>query len=250
MLTEERHRLILQALKEKEIVKISELTALTDASESTIRRDLTWLEEKKFLKRIHGGAARLQGKLTELSVPEKSSKNIQEKKQIAQYAASIVEDGDCIYLDAGTTTMQMIEWLEGKDIVVVTNGLHLVELLLKKGIRTYLIGGFVKPKTNAMVGRGAIESIRQYRFDKAFIGTNGVHPQYGLTTPDPEEAQVKKQAIDLSREAYVLADEEKFGEISFSKIAEIDEVIIITNSLEDDQKVSFANQTMIKVVTT
>jgi len=121
---------------------------------------------------------------------------------------------------------------------------------LKKGIRTYLIGGFVKPKTNAMVGRGAIESIRQYRFDKAFIGTNGVHPQYGLTTPDPEEAQVKKQAIDLSREAYVLADEEKFGEISFSKIAEIDEVIIITNSLEDDQKVSFANQTMIKVVTT
>lgn len=144
----------------------------------------------------------------------------------------------------------MIEWLEGKDIVVVTNGLNLVELLLKKGIRTYLIGGFVKPKTNAMVGRGAIESIRQYRFDKAFIGTNGVHPQYGLTTPDPEEAQVKKQAIDLSREAYVLADEEKFGEISFSKIAEIDEVIIITNSLEDDQKVSFANQTMIKVVTT
>lgn len=81
MLTEERHRLILQALKEKEIVKISELTALTDASESTIRRDLTWLEEKKFLKRIHGGAVRLQGKLTELSVPEKSSKNIQEKSK-------------------------------------------------------------------------------------------------------------------------------------------------------------------------
>lgn len=249
MLTPERHELILQVLKEKNIVKIHELIELTNTSESTIRRDLSHLEEKKFLKRIHGGASKLQGKLQEPSMVEKSSKKLHEKRQIAKYAASLVGEGDCIYLDAGSTIKEMIEFLPNKHIVVVTNGLMHLELLLNKGITTYLVGGYVKQKTNALIGRGALASFDLYRFDKCFLGVNGIHPQFGYTTPDQEEALVKEKALSLSREVFVLADETKFAEISFAKIADLDSAIIITNEIEPDLMAQYRGKTTIKVVT-
>lgn len=250
MLTPERHRIILQLLKEKSIVKIQEIVDLTNTSESTIRRDLSQLEEEKYLKRIHGGASRLQGKLQEPSMIEKSSKNLQEKRLIAEYAASLVEKGDCIYLDAGSTVTEMTEFLNVKEIVVVTNGLMHLTSLLNKGIETFLIGGFAKPNTNATIGRGALEGLELYRFDKCFMGVNGIHPQFGFTTPDQEEAMVKQKAMSLSREVYVLADETKFSEISFAKIANIEEAAIITNELEEDTEKQYIKRTTIKVVTT
>lgn len=250
MLTDERFELILSKVKQQEIVKIQELVDITGASESTIRRDLTELEDKKFIKRVHGGAKLLKGKLQEASVPEKSSKNLHEKKKIAQFAAAQVEEGDCIFLDAGTTTQQMIEFLPDKEIVVVTNGLMHIDSLLTKGIKTYLIGGAIKPRTNAMIGRGALESMKDYRFDKAFMGANGVHPEFGYTTPDPEEAQVKELAISLSRETFVLADESKIGEIAFAKFGDMKDGVLITNELDDDIQSDYKNQTTIKVVRT
>lgn len=249
MLTPERHQLILQLIKEKPIVKIQELVDLTDASESTIRRDLTVLEEGKFLKRVHGGAARLKGKLQEPSMVEKSAKNLHEKKQIAQYAAGLVEEGDSIYLDAGSTIMEMIPYLPANDIVVVTNGLMHLPLLLERNIETYVIGGYAKPKTNAMIGRGALASLEQYRFDKCFLGVNGVHPQSGYTTPDQEEAMIKQKAISLSREIFVLADDSKFSEIAFAKIADLHEATIITNTLDVEMEGQYTSKTSIKVVT-
>ena len=249
MLTPERHQLILQMIKEKPIVKIQELVDVTEASESTIRRDLTILEEGKFLKRVHGGAARLRGKLQEPSMTEKSTKFLQEKRQIAQYAAGLVEEGDSIYLDAGSTVFEMINFLSVKDIVVVTNGLMHLSLLLEKNIETYVIGGYAKPKTNAIIGRGALASLEQYRFDKCFLGVNGIHPHSGYTTPDQEEAMIKQKAMSLSRESFVLADDSKFSEITFAKIADLHEATIITNSIDEDHKGQYTSKTSIKVVT-
>ncbi|MBU8877988.1 DeoR/GlpR family DNA-binding transcription regulator [Bacillus sp. FJAT-29790] len=249
MLTPERHRAILNLLKEKNVVKIQELVDVTNTSESTIRRDLSQLEEEKFLKRIHGGAARLQGKLLEPSMSEKSTKNLQQKRKIAQYAAGLVEKGDCIYLDAGSTIIEMIPFLPIDDIVVVTNGLMHVNALLERNIRTFLIGGFAKPKTGAIIGRGAIASLEHYRFDKCFMGVNGIHPLSGYTTPDQEEAMIKQLAISISREVYVLADQTKFSEIAFAKIADIHQADIITNELDIDNKEQYMSKTTIKVVT-
>lgn len=250
MLTPERHQLILRLLKEREIVKIQELVELTNTSESTIRRDLSQLEAEKFLKRIHGGASRLQGKLQEPSMVEKSSKNLQEKRHIAQYAASLVDEGDCLYLDAGSTVKEMIDYLPNKNIVVVTNGFMHIHPLLEKGITTYLIGGLVKQTTNAIIGRGALASLDIYRFDKCFLGVNGIHPDFGFTTPDQEEAVIKQKALSLSREAFVLADESKFSEIAFAKVADINEAAIITNELDEETKNQYMSKTTIKVVTT
>lgn len=248
LLEPERHQIILEALKKKNTVKLQELVELTNSSESTIRRDLTQLEQRKFLKRVHGGAARLQGKLQEPTMTEKSSKNLQEKQRISQFAGSLVEEGDCIYLDAGSTVFEIISFLPN-NIVVVTNGLMHVNALVEKNIKTYLIGGYLKPTTKAMIGRGALESLEKYRFDKCFIGVNGIHPQFGYTTPDQEEAMIKQLAITLSRESFVLADESKFSEIAFAKIADLSEAAIITNELEQDSKEQYFSKTKIKVVT-
>lgn len=249
MLTPERHRIILELLMQQEVVKIQDIVDLTEASESTIRRDLTQLEQSKLLKRVHGGAARMQGKLAEPTIVEKSSKNTQEKSLVAKLAANLVKDGDCIYLDAGTSVHHMIEFLTDKNIVVVTNGLHHLEPLLANGTKTYIIGGEIKSQTGAVIGRGALTSLENYRFDKCFLGVNGIHATYGYTTPDPEEALIKQTAHRLSSETYVLADHTKFNEISFAKIADLHEASIITNENDDDILNSYKAKTSVKVVT-
>lgn len=248
MLTPERYQMILALLKQKQVVKMQELVDATGTSESTIRRDLIQLEKEGCLRRIHGGASLLEGKRREPSIFEKAERNISEKRRIAKAAAALVEDGDSIYLDAGTTTLQMIEYLVQTDITVVTNGLHLIDTLLERGIDTYLLGGKIKNKTRAFIGRGALESLQTYRFDKCFLGVNGIHTEYGYTTPDPEEALIKMTAISLSHQVFVVADQTKFGNISFSKIADVEQASIITNGPETEHMREIATQTLIKVV--
>jgi DeoR family transcriptional regulator, fructose operon transcriptional repressor len=248
LLISERHQLILKLLKEKENVKIQELVELTNTSESTLRRDLDQLEKQNYLKRVHGGASLLQSKREEPSVLEKITRHLEEKIMIARYAAELIMDGDCVYLDAGTTTYQMIKHLKQKEIVVVTNGVDHLEALLENDVCTYFIGGFVKKKTKATVGRNAYESIKNYRYDKCFMGTNAIHSELGLTTPDPEEAQIKEMAISLSREAFVVANHTKFGEVSFSKFANLDQTKIITNEEDTINLEKYKEKTEILIV--
>jgi DeoR family fructose operon transcriptional repressor len=249
MLTPERHRKIIELLGDKQVVTIQELVDATYSSESTIRRDLSQLQKEKKLKRVHGGASLLHQKSEELSLIEKSEKNLSEKEKIAQYAAALVKKGDCIYIDAGTTTLQMIPYLKDKEITVVTNGISHLERLSENYIPTYLIGGFVKPTTKALVGSRALSSLNVYRFDKCFLGINGIHHEAGYTTPDPEEAAIKQLAISISQEAFILADYTKFDEITFAKVEELNKATIITNEMDEETASEFQEKTVIKVVT-
>jgi DeoR family transcriptional regulator, fructose operon transcriptional repressor len=247
LITEERHKLIIDKVKEKGIVKINELMELTNTSESTLRRDLIFLESINELKRVHGGATLLKGRFNEASYNEKLVQNKAEKALIAKYAASLINDGDSIYIDAGTTTLEMINYIDKKDIVVVTNGLKHIDALVEKGIDTYILGGRIRAKTKAVTGIDAVRSLEKFRFDKAFMGMNGVHFEYGYTTPDSEEAILKEEAISLSRESYILADENKFGEVAFIKVCDLNKAAIITNnSMENYEK--YLEKTIVKVV--
>lgn len=248
MLTEERQQMILEILKNKGVVKINDLVKLTDTSESTIRRDLTYLESIHELKRIHGGATLLKGRFNEPSYKEKQDQHISEKSKIAKYAAALIEEGDCIYLDAGTTTFNMIQYMDKKDIVVVTNGLKHIDALVEKDINVYILGGRVKARTKAVVGTDALKNLEKFRFDKCFLGTNAIHLEYGFTTPDSEEAILKENAMQLSKEAFVLADESKFGEVTFVKIADLNVATIITDSKVEDYE-RYAEKTRVEVVT-
>ena len=184
----------------------------------------------------------------EATITEKSTSHLQEKKAIAKYAAGLIEEGDCIYLDAGTTTLEMIPYLKDRAITVVTNGIQQAAALKDCDIITYLIGGRIKKSTNALIGSQAIQNLTYYRFDKCFLGMNGIHPEWGYSTPDPEEAVLKRSAIDLGKESFVLADNSKFGETSFSKVAELSQASIITSGIDSDKEAKYRMNTIIKVV--
>lgn len=247
MLFSLRQEIILSLIEKQKAVTLEEIIKQTGSSESTIRRDLDRLEKEKKLKRIHGGASKYEEKAEEPSIAEKTLRNVEQKQAIAKYASSLIEDNECIYLDAGTTTIQMIPFLEQTNIIVVTNGIQLVEPLVEKGIPTYLVGGRVKPKTGAMIGSGAIKGLENYRFDKCFLGINGIHEEWGFTTPDPEESILKERVLQLSKERFILADPSKFGQSSFSKVAEIAEAVIITVQTTASLSV-YEKKTIVKAV--
>lgn len=165
MLTEERHKKIIEWLERDSLVKSQDLIQWLNSSESTVRRDLHELEELGLLERIHGGAKRPQHLEQELGMDEKSSKNVQQKKIIAKYAANLLSEGDVIYLDAGTTTSEMIPFMKKQKVTVVTNSVGLAAHLVEAQIATIVLGGRIKLTTDAVVGSQALEQLKQYRFN-------------------------------------------------------------------------------------
>ena len=248
MLTEERQKAILDLLAQHDIIKVQTLVKELKSSESTIRRDFLELESAGLLRRIHGGATRIVKVELEPNIAEKSSKNIHEKTTIAAYCANLVADGDFIYLDAGTSTYQMIPYLSDKNIQVVTNSVYHASALVELEIPTIIIGGNVKPNTKAVISAFSLKQLESYRFDKAFLGINGVHPTYGFSTPDPEEASMKAVAMTQSERVFVLADHSKFQKVSFAKVADLSAGMIITTHLEPTLAKELAKLTTIKEV--
>ncbi len=236
MLTEERHKLILEELNKNSVVYVHELVKMLDTSESTIRRDLNYLHSEGKLKKVHGGATLIEKEFNtkDDNISIRENLNIENKAIIAKYAASLVMNNDFVYIDSGTTTNLIIDYLTEKNAVYVTNGINQAKKLLSKGFATYIIGGEVKSSTEAIVGVEAINSLKKYNFTKGFFGTNGISDYRGFTTPDIKEALVKKEAIKRTRNAYILADKTKFNEISCITFAEIDKCVIITTELEDN----------------
>jgi DeoR family fructose operon transcriptional repressor len=220
MLINERYDLIINYLKEKETATVKELTEVTNSSEATIRRDLIELEKKALLKRVHGGATIIDDNI-ELSMASKTSINKEEKEIIAKFAASLVNDGEYIFLDAGSTTFQIIKYLAKKNIKVVTNGIDHILELAKYNITSYVIGGQIKETTRALIGIEAYEQLLKHNFSRAFLGVNSLSYERGYSTPDTEEALIKKTVINLSKKSYVLADSSKFGKDTFCKFGEL-----------------------------
>ncbi|ENH98165.1 DeoR family transcriptional regulator [Gracilibacillus halophilus YIM-C55.5] len=249
MLTVERHARILEFLKQKETATVKEIGEVTKASESTIRRDLNELEKKQQIKRVHGGAALVHQKSQEPTLSEKSPQYKTAKQAIATSAAALIDKGDTVFLDAGTTTVEMIPWLTDQSLVVVTNGIPHVQKLMEQGIETYVVAGKAKQGTGALIGTKAVSTLQEYHFDKCFLGMNGIHASQGYTTPDPEEASVKRQALEQSQSTYVLADASKFGEVSFSSVAALSDATIMTSGeLSAQQHKEIKQSTTIKVV--
>lgn len=231
MLTEERQAFILEKINRFNTVKLKDLIRELNTSESTVRRDLDDLESRGLLKRVRGGAIGIGSSFTfDYSIKDRSEKYLDEKKSIGRYCSDLVKNGDFVYLDSGTTTYEIIPFLKGKDIVVVTNGIYNVERLIENKIKTFILGGSIKPVTKSIIGEDAIININKYRFNLAFIGANGITLNSAVTTPDISEAVVKSEAIRLSKNSFVVADSSKFGQVSFAKICELDQVRIVTDS--------------------
>lgn len=235
MLAEERQRMILELLEEKGAVSVAELCRQTAASEATVRRDLNELDRQGRLSKVHGGAVLPEEEFDgrESDIPTKLMLYAEEKRRIAKYAAAQVKDEDFVFIDAGSTTLGMADFLQHSKATFVTNGIECAGRLAQKGLRVYLTGGLLKPVTQALVGAAALESLRKYHFTKAFIGTNGISIKQGFTTPDTEEAFIKSTAIERAYAKYVLADSSKFGKISGVSICPLEQAHILTDRVPD-----------------
>ncbi|WP_298042225.1 DeoR/GlpR family DNA-binding transcription regulator [uncultured Clostridium sp.] len=236
MLSEERHKLILEKVKNESVVYLNDLVKYLNTSESTIRRDLIALDKAGLLKKVHGGATALKdisiNTLDDI-VENRKSLNMEEKFKIAKYAASLIKDNDLVYLDAGTTTELMINFINNTKAIFVTNGIVHARNLIKKNCTTYILGGELKLSTEAIVGAETVKSLRKYNFTKGFFGANGVDLERGFSTPDIKEAMVKEEALIRSKKRYVLCDKSKFDEISSITFADIQDAEIITTKLDN-----------------
>lgn len=232
-----RHEKILDKLRSSHSVQVVQLAKELNISESTIRRDINELDRQGKLKKVHGGAVSRDFVLTAetTDVAQRKKKNVEKKDSIAKYAASLIEDTDFVYIDAGTTTERMIDYLAGSEATYVTNGLSHASKLMENGLKVYMIGGELRPSTEATVGARAVESVGRYNFTKCFMGANGIDADKGFSTPHIDEAAIKEAAMRRSFTTYVLADNSKFGVVSSVTFAAIDEATIITDYLEDDR---------------
>lgn len=233
MLTEERFARILSILESMGSVTVQQLMADLDASESTIRRDLTALDAKGQLTKVHGGAILKSTGYNTIddNVINRKGMNAQAKEKIAKYAADLIEPGDFVYLDAGTTTERMIDFITCKQAVFVTNAISHAKKLSELGFTVYILGGEFKAVTEAIVGEEAVTTLEKYNFTKGFWGTNGVSLQKGFSTPEVKEALAKKKSMANSKDRYILCDESKFGKISSVTFAAFEDANIITTGL-------------------
>lgn len=237
MLTEARQNMIENYVNQHGLCRVNELCELTDTSESTIRRDLIQMEESGTIKRVHGGARSVKNFSSDVSQHIRFNLNHKSKVKIARYAAEKVQAGDDIFIDAGTTTYEMVAFLADiPNLTIITNGVEIALCSLNHGIKTILIGGNVKDNTHAAVGHAALKQIEGMNFKASFIGTNGIDQRGNLTTPDPEEAAVKHAEINQAEQAFVLADHSKIGEQAFAVFGHTADVTVITDHLNSSQK--------------
>lgn len=235
MLTEERYASILKILDEKMAVTVLELTSMLDASESTIRRDLTALHKAGKLHKVYGGATAAVNRYTtgEEDVVTKRDLHKEDKRRIAKAAAALIVQDDFVYLDAGTTTQLVIDYLPDTNAVFVTNGMFHAAKLSERGLKTFILGGRTKMSTAAVVGMEAMDNLRRYNFTKGFFGTNGISTKAGFSTPDSGEGVLKGAAMARCKKTYVLADASKFNCIAPITFAPISAATVITTALRD-----------------
>jgi DeoR family transcriptional regulator, fructose operon transcriptional repressor len=208
-------------------VEVAALAAEFAVTPETVRRDLTELERRGTLRRVHGGAIPTDRLRTEHAVADRAARNPGEKGRIAAAAlAELPDAGGTIVLDAGTTTGALAAALPaGLELTVVTNAVPIALALADRPeLEVLLVGGRVRARTQATVDDWALRTLEELSVDVAFVAANGVHLDRGLTTPDPAEAAVKRAFVRTGRRVVLLADHSKLGQDHFVRFASFDEV--------------------------
>jgi len=243
MYEEERLQKIAEYVQDKTRASVQKLCELFNVSESTVRRDLSELENRKLIRRTHGGAICLESVSFEPTYSDKEDKYRGEKQRIAKKAAELIEEGDSLIIDAGTTTLYLAaELSKFRDLTVVTNSINLIQLLsVMQGINIMAMGGMLRKNTMALAGPVAEDSLDRIRVDKAFIATNGFDSKIGLTTPNILEASIKQKMMKVSDQVIVMADHSKIGKVSFAKFGDLSDVdaCITGDSILKEQAVEF-----------
>lgn len=229
----ERHQQILATARADGRVDVNRLAEDLDVTPETIRRDLTVLERHGLVRRVHGGAIPVERLGFEPGIADREGKFAGEKDRIAKAALDELPDGGAVIFDAGTTTVRLAELLPlDRELTVVTHALPVAMVLATRpGITLHLVGGTVRGRTLAAVGSWAERELADIHADVAFLGTNGLSVEHGLTTPDLAEAAVKRALVANARRTVVLTDHSKIGRVEFAHVVPLSAVdTVITDS--------------------
>ena len=229
-----RKKRILDELEKKEIVYLEHfIDILYEVSESTIRRDLKILSDEGKIILLHGGAIKLKKSSKEVPVVSKKLMNVKFKERIAKYASSLIQNGETIYLDSGTTTELMIKYLKNKDITIVTTNTQILNQLEDTKFECILIGGEIIKNLGSTVGALTDRILSEFHFSRAFFCSNGYSEVNGISTYDLREANKKRIVKKNSDNTYVLLDSSKIGKNAVCKVFELEEVELITDKMND-----------------
>ncbi len=234
-LAPKRRERLLGLVSESGVSRVAELCKALRASSATVRRDLEELESSGRIRRVHGGAVAVQSRLDEPMFDDKTAIAAKEKHRIAQAALRMIERGETVYLDGGSTVLELARLLRDRgDITVVTNSLRAALELGGKGPRLILVGGELRRRSQTTVGPLTGALLDEVRPDRAFMGTMGIDLEQGITTTDPNEAHTKKAAMSRSQQIVLLADSGKIGKVSFVRSGEVTDVhVVITDKGAD-----------------
>jgi len=249
LITEERHKKILELTERDGIVSLKQLTDVFDISIYTIRRDLNALHEKGLLKKTHGGAVRIEKSRWIPTMEEGKNEAFHEKKKIAAKASGLVEIGDTIFLMGSSISLLMIPVLQDKNITVVTNSLDVAKKLSEiASVETILIGGRIKNYKGNILGSRAVNDLRNYYFDKAFIPCAGIKAGIGITTSTIDSADFLNTVIACSREKIVVADYRKINRVTFAKVCDLEKInILITDEMADQDELARISKIGVKI---
>lgn len=228
-----RRALILEKLDSTGQLDVISLSKELGVSEVTIRNDLNRLEQKNMLIRARGGAIKLDRVGMDFSLSEKNKLHFEEKLRIGKAAAGLIENGDTIILDSGTTTMEINNNLSGiESLTVITNALNIANRLAEReNVNVIVPGGFLRKNSLSLVGTTAEESFKNYFCDKLFLAVDGFNTTHGLSTPNVEEAHLNRVMISIAKQVIVVTDSSKFHRRSFAFIAPISAVdVVITDA--------------------
>jgi DeoR family transcriptional regulator, fructose operon transcriptional repressor len=227
---EERRQFVLRELAVRGRVEAAALASALDVSMESVRKDLAQLEEHGQLRRVHGGAIPLRDLTFEQDVAQRAD-NAAQKDAIARAALAHVPAGGSLLLDAGSTTARLAVLLPS-DLYVCTNALTIAaQLAARADLTVRCLGGTVRRATLAGVGQVTLDALAAVNVDVAFLGTNGISHERGLTTPDEQEALVKNRMLASARRRVLLADSSKFGLESLCRHAEITDLdLVITDA--------------------
>ncbi|HEY0826873.1 MAG TPA: DeoR/GlpR family DNA-binding transcription regulator [Bacilli bacterium] len=243
----ERQQQILDRMAYYGEVKLAELKKAFNVTEMTLRRDLEKLELIGLVKRTLGGAI-LIGK--DIALMERTGRLIEEKMKIGLQAVQFIQPGDSIFLDGGSTTLQVaISLKPNMNITVVTNALNVAAELQGKQISTIVVGGILLEKTSTLVGPLACETVAKMAFDRVFIGTTGATARHGFSNSNMHEAEIKRFVMEQAAEINIVMDHTKFGTkdlFSFASLIAVDR--IITDRLPDEELAQALKEASLEVV--
>ena len=216
-------------ISQHEQVQLETLAEEFDVSIYTIRRDVDELAKKGIVKKNYGGVSINKEGSELIDFQDRNTVLKAEKKDISKCAASLIEDGDIVYIDGGTTTLYMPDYLDGKRITVVTNNIFVILKVLRMDhIKLIVLGGELDRRANSITGLSTIESMKNMNITKAFISTTGVSKDFQVTNYTAVEAELKRSCMEKSGLCYLLADHTKFGHaslVSYAKLEDFDGVV-------------------------